>query len=106
MIKLKQVIKYTNANALEATWVDVTEKVIYIPDPNWSRPTKFNEEMLLVEDEAAVQPSVPSVTLEEIPVRCHAYDETQMEMLRADLGADITPEIELLIQEVEKEAKS
>ena len=45
---LKQVIRYTNADALEATWVDENDVV----------------------------------------VKCQAYSNGQMNMLRADLGAD------------------
>ncbi|GEM_PF-4400664 len=57
---LKQVIRYTNAPALEATWVDEDDVVI----------------------------------------KCHAYANSQMDMLRADLGADAA-EHEALIAEVE-----
>ena len=45
---LKQLIRYTNADALEATWIDKDDVVI----------------------------------------KCHAYSNGQMDMLRADLGAD------------------
>ncbi|EER61568.1 hypothetical protein AcdelDRAFT_0903 [Acidovorax delafieldii 2AN] len=57
---LKQLIKYTNAPALEATWVDENDVVI----------------------------------------KCHAYSNGQMDMLRADLGADAV-EHEALIAEIE-----
>ncbi len=57
---LKKLIKYDNANALEATWVDESGVVI----------------------------------------RCHAYADSQMDMLRADLGANAA-DYELLISEVE-----
>ena len=55
---LKQVIRYPNAPALEATWVDA----------------------------------------DGIVLRCHAYDATQMDELRADLGAD-APQYEPMIQQ-------
>ena len=45
---LKQIIRYTNADAIEATWVDENDVVI----------------------------------------KCHAYSNGQMDMLREDLGAD------------------
>lgn len=61
---LKSVIKYDNANALEATWVDENG----------------------------------------INVKCQAYDETQMDMLRTDLGVDVA-EYETLIAEVESNIK-
>ena len=57
---LKQVIKYENAPAVEATWVDENDVVI----------------------------------------KCHAYSNAQMDMLRADLGADAA-QYEPLIAEVE-----
>ncbi len=57
---LKQLIHYTNADALEATWVDENDVVI----------------------------------------KCQAYSNGQMDMLRADLGADAA-QYESLIAEVE-----
>ena len=57
---LKQLIRYENAPALEATWVDENDVVI----------------------------------------KCQAYSNGQMDMLRADLGADAA-QYEALIAEVE-----
>lgn len=57
---IKQLIRYTNADVLEATWTDADGNVI----------------------------------------RCHAYSNAQMDMLRADLGADAVA-YEALIAEVE-----
>ena len=57
---LKQLIRYTNADAIEATWVDENDVVI----------------------------------------KCQAYSNAQMDMLRADLGADAA-QYEALIAEVE-----
>ena len=57
---LKQLIRYTNADAIEATWVDAADVVI----------------------------------------KCQAYSNGQMDMLRADLGADATAH-EALIAEIE-----
>ena len=57
---LKQLTRYTNADALEATWVDENDVVI----------------------------------------KRHAYSNGQMDMLRADLGADAA-QYESLIAEVE-----
>lgn len=57
---LKQILKYDNAPAIEATWVDENDVV----------------------------------------VKCHAYSNGQMDMLRADLGPDAA-EHEVLIAEVE-----
>ena len=61
---VKQVIRYTNAAAIEATWVDENDVVI----------------------------------------KCQAYSNAQMDMLRADLGADLgadAAQYESLIAEVE-----
>ena len=57
---LKQLIRYENTPALEATWADEADVVI----------------------------------------KCHAYANSQMDMLRADLGADAA-QYESLIAEVE-----
>lgn len=57
---VKQVIRYTNAAAIEATWVDANDVVI----------------------------------------KCQAYSNAQMAMLRADLGADVA-QYEGMIAEVE-----
>ena len=57
---LQQLIRYTNADAIEATWVDENDAVI----------------------------------------KCQAYSNAQMDMLRADLGADAA-QYEPLIAEVE-----
>ena len=57
---VRQVIRYTNADAIEATWVDENDVVI----------------------------------------KCQAYSNAQMDMLRADLGADAA-QYEALIAEVE-----
>ena len=57
---LKQLIRYTNADTIEATWVDENDVVI----------------------------------------KCQAYSNGQMDMLRADLGADATAH-EALIAEIE-----
>lgn len=57
---LKQIIKYTNAPVIEATWADEADVVI----------------------------------------KCHAYANSQMDMLREDLGADAAAH-EALIAEVE-----
>lgn len=79
---LKQVIKYTNANALEATWVDQ----VVVPAVG-------------TEGEEGYQPE--QVT--EVERICKAYADTQMQMLRDDVaqyGGDLTT-YEALIAEVE-----
>ena len=79
MIKLIQIIKYENSNTLEALWVKVKQIT--------STDEKGNE---YIKDE-------------ETPVKCHAYDASQMDMLRADaaeLGTPLT-KYEPLIAEIE-----
>ena len=82
MIKLSKLIKYENANALEATWVEVEEV-----------------EQITTTDEDGNE----VVTDKEIPIKCHAYDGSQIDMLRADAIELGTPldEYEALIAEVE-----
>ena len=79
MIKLIQIIKYENSNTLEALWVKVKQIT--------STDEKGNE---YIKDE-------------ETPVKCHAYDASQMDMLRADAAELGTPldEYEALISAVE-----
>ena len=82
MVKLSKLIKYDNANALEATWVEVDEV-----------------EQITTTDEDGNE----TTTDKEAIVKCHAYDGTQMDMLRADSAELGTPldEYEALIAEVE-----
>jgi hypothetical protein len=75
MIKLKQVIHYTDTNSVEATWVDLS----VIPAVG-------------TEGEEGYQPE----RVEETVVRCHSYDDRQMDMLRSDLGADAADYEELM----------
>lgn len=82
MTSLKQVIKYTNANAIEATWVD--REVI---------------PAVGVEGEECYQPE----QVKETVIKTTAYSDTQMDLFRADVatyGGDIA-EYEDLIAEVE-----
>lgn len=78
---LKQLIRYENAPALEATWVEI----ITLPQQE-------------------IEPGVVDMVLrkQELVVKCQAYSNhpEQMAMLRADLGADAA-QYEDLIAEVE-----
>ena len=79
MIKLSKLIKYDNANCIEATWVEVEQITSTDEDGN------------------------EVVTDKETPIKCQSYDCTQMDMLRADaleLGTSLE-EYESLIAEVE-----
>ena len=88
MITLKSVIHDAKTNSVEATWVDATEHQIQIPDPGWVSPLIEDEEGNLVPDPQAVAPLIWTTEIREAQVRCHSYDDRQMDMLRADLGAD------------------
>ena len=87
MIFLKNIIKYTNANALEALWVEVVTPEQVIPE--------------------AIDPDTGDVTPEkiipavEIAIRRQAYSDRQMDMLRQDIADEMTPEYEAMIQDVE-----
>lgn len=78
---LKQLIRYENAPALEATWVEI----ITLPQQE-------------------IEPGVVDMVLrkQELVVKCQAYSNhpEQMAMLRADLGADAA-QYEGMIAEVE-----
>lgn len=92
---LKQLIRYTNAPALEATWVRRDQ----MPDVEVpASPALYDK------DGNEVQPAVEAHTrpgeVIETVLKCQAYSNTQMDMLRADLGADAA-QYESLIAEVE-----
>jgi len=74
MIVLKQVIHYQDTNSVEATWVDQTTT----PDTL----------------DADGNP-VPGVVT-EVQVKCHSYADVQMDMLTADLGADLPSYLDLI----------
>lgn len=75
---LKQVIKYNNAPALEATWVEV----ITLPQQE-------------------ISPGVVDLALrtQEVVVKCRAYSNSQMDLLAADLGDD-APQYQSLMDEI------
>ena len=89
MIKL-ELIKYDNANCLEATWLEVTEEVKQTP--------KLDEEGKEIEGEF-----VEETTTKQEQIKCVAYSDLQIDMLRADaLEMNTTlDEYEDLISEVE-----
>lgn len=95
MIVLVKVIKYENANAIEATWFTREQ----LPDVNIPA-----QEALFDAGGKEVQSAVPAHTVPgdivETVVRCHSYADSQMDMLRADLGADAA-QYEDLIARVE-----
>ena len=94
---LKQVIRYTNADALEATWVRYDQ----LPDVEVSAsPALYDKDGNEVQ--AAVEAHTRPGGVIETALKCQAYsnDPTQIAMLRADLGADAA-QYEDMIAEVE-----
>lgn len=92
---LKQLIRYTNAPALEATWVELHQ----LPD------VEVPETPAILDDEGKeVSPAVPAHMrlgdIVEVVVKCQAYSNGQMDLLRTDLGAD-AERYKDLIDEVE-----
>lgn len=94
---LKQVIRYTNADALEATWVRYDK----LPDVEVSAsPALYDKDGNEVQ--AAVEAHTRPGEVIETVLKCQAYSNcpAQIAMLRADLGADAA-QYESLIAEVE-----
>lgn len=90
---LKQLIKYPNVNVLEATWVEVT--------------TEEYEAPIMVINETGVEIDTGNTEIKtreiETVIKCHAYADVQMNMLRADakeMGTSLA-EHEDVIAEVE-----
>ena len=94
---LCQLIRYTNADAIEATWVRRDQ----MPDVEVpATPALYDKDGNEVQ--AAVEAHTKPGEIIETVLRCHAYsnDPEQIAMLRADLGADAA-QYESLIAEAE-----
>ena len=92
---LKQLIRYTNADALEATWVRRDQ----MPDVDVpASPALYDKDGNEVQ--AAVEAHTRPGEVIETVLKCQVYSNAQMDMLRADLGADAA-QYESLIAEVE-----
>ncbi|WP_270175222.1 DUF4376 domain-containing protein [Diaphorobacter sp. ED-3] len=94
---LKQVIRYTNAPAIEATWVRYDQMPdVEVPASPALYDKDGNEVQVAVEAHTR-----PGEVIETV-LKCHAYSNhpEQIAMLRADLGANAA-EHEGLIAEVE-----
>lgn len=94
---LKQVVRYTNAPAIEATWVRYDQMPdVEVPES----PALYDKDGNEVQ--AAVEAHTRPGEVIETVLKCHAYSNhpEQMAMLRADLGADAA-QYEDLIAEVE-----
>lgn len=104
MIALKQLIKYDNANAIEATWVDIQPLPDLVIPEVPGTPALYDAEGNEVQ--AAVE-AIPERTetgrTEETVIHCQAYDQYQMDLLRADAakyGTQFDQQQEALIEEV------
>jgi hypothetical protein len=88
-IKIKSVLHLMPGNCVEATWVDEVVTISQMPDPDWTAPLIADPENegQMIPDPAATAPLVDQENITETAVRCHYYDQYQMDMLRADLGA-------------------
>ena len=97
MIKLK-LIKYTNANVVEATWLDRTiAPDTYVPAVN----AVLDEEGNIITEATDAQTIPGAVT--DVQLKCHSYSDGQIDMLRAEVaefGVPLSAEDETLIAEV------
>lgn len=94
---LKEVIRYTNANALEATWV-TREQLPDVHVPESFGPTARDEDGNTVPGELIPAHIVPG-GIKETVVKCQAYANNQMAELAADLGPD-APAYQALMDEI------
>lgn len=78
---LKQVIHFPATNSVEATWVEVVtpEQII----PATQEPDTVDADGNVIPGAVIPEQVIPAV---EQQVRCHSYDQTQMDMLLADIG--------------------
>lgn len=83
MISLKHVIHYPDTNSIEATWVEIITPEQIIPAS------------IDAETGAVIPGQIIPVVMQQ--VRCHSYDQTQMDMLVADLGDDAGQYAELIV---------
>jgi len=90
-----KVIHYPDTNSVEVTWMREVAPSKFVPE---QRIDEVRDEDGNVVTEAQVIPAqtIPAVTEQ---TRCHSYDDRQMDMLRDDLGAEVS-EYEALIAEV------
>ncbi len=98
MIILKQIIHDAKTNSVEATWVERN----IAPDtvvPEELLPDTTDDEGNIILGKVIPAHIVPGAVT-DVQVKCHSYSDRQMDMLRADLGADAA-EHEALMAEVE-----
>ena len=76
MITLKEIKRYPDTNSVEATWVDRTERIVDVP-------------AAYTEDGELITEAHTDIEIVDVVLRCHSYDQVQMDMLAADLGDDL-----------------
>lgn len=102
MIILKEVKHDIPTNSVEATWVErTTTPAVIVPESVSPGTVDADGNVIL----GAVTPQhiIPAFDT-DVQVRCHSYSDRQMDMLRADLGADAAAYADL-IAEVEANIK-
>ena len=87
MVILKEIKRYPDTNSVEATWVDRTERIVDVP-------ATYTENGELISE------AYTDTEIVDIVIKCHSYDQVQMDMLAADLGDDLK-EHQWLIDEVQ-----
>ena len=94
-MKILTLTKYTNANVVEATWLDRTiAPATYVP-------AVLDEEGNVITEAVAAHTIPGAVT--DVQLKCHSYSDGQIDMLRADVaefGVPLSAEDEALIAEV------
>lgn len=90
-IKLKQVIHYQDTNSVEATWVNEIAPAYDVPESR--EPDTEDKDGNVVPGVVTPAHTVPAV---EVQVKCHSYAAVQMDMLEADLGADLPAYVDLI----------
>ena len=97
-MKILTLTKYTNANVVEATWLDRT----IAPDTEVPATDAVLDEEGNVITEATAAQTIPGAVT-DVQLKCHSYSDGQMDMLRADVaefGVPLSTEDEALIAEV------
>ena len=97
MIKLT-LTKYTNANVVEATWLERT----IAPDTEVPATDEVLDEEGNVITEAVASHTIPGAVT-DVQLKCHSYSDGQIDMLRADVaefGVPLSAEDEALLAEV------
>ena len=97
-MKILIITKYTNANVVEATWLDRT----IAPDTYVPAVDAVLDEEGNVITEAVAAHTIPGAVT-DVQLKCHSYSDGQIDMLRADVaefGVPLSAEDEALIAEV------